>query len=288
MCARSDIHGSDPCILCGNRLFRPVLRKAGWSYLQCTRCSLVSRRPKPSINEIQEHYAAYLPVDAGEITAWRSMMMPVVIASADLIESRNCICRGSLLDVGCGYGFFLHEMKCRGWDVMGIEISETGRWYTETTWDIPVYPAKLETLGLESESVDVVTLFYVIEHVENPPALLEEVRRILKPGGLVLLRWPHSTPIVKVLGPLSKKLDLYHTPYHLYDFSPATIRMLLRQAHFENITTVIGGRTRPLGGLNHWSSMISGAVAESVYRATGGRILFPGVSKTTLAHKDTD
>ena len=65
---------------------------------------------------------------------------------------------------------------------------------------------------------DVITLFYVIEHLVDPADMLQSVFHLLKPGGLVLLRWPHTTPIVRLLGPFARKLDLYHTPYHLSTF----------------------------------------------------------------------
>ena len=92
-----------------------------------------------------------------------------------------------------------------------------------------VFAEPLKNLQLPGDTFDVVTLLYVIEHVLEPLDLLKAVKRILKPKGLVLLRWPHSTPIVRLLGPLSRKLDLYHTPYHLYDFSLKTIE---NSSHF--------------------------------------------------------
>jgi SAM-dependent methyltransferase len=211
------------------------------------------------------------------------MMKPVTDRSADLIQSRTKISRGRLLDIGCGYGFFLREMKCRGWKVEGIEISKIGRQYARDKWDIHVYSQPLENVGLETDSFDVVTLFYVIEHVNDPLGLLKEVKRILKPDGLIFLRWPHSTPIVRILGPFSKKLDLYHTPYHLYDFSPRTMEKMLTFCGFREIETIIGGNTRPSKRFNRWCSIIFGQVGEVLCYLSGGHFLLPGISKATLA-----
>jgi len=211
------------------------------------------------------------------------MMKPVIDKSADLIQSRSKTDKGRLLDIGCGYGFFLQEMKCRGWNVEGIEISEIGRQYARDKWDIHVYPQPLENLSLSENFFDVVTLFYVIEHVNDPLALIKEVKRILKPDGLILLRWPHSTPIVGILGPFSKKLDLYHTPYHLYDFSPSTMEKMLTFCRFREIETIIVGNTRPSRRFNRWASIIFGQVGEALCYLSGGHFLLPGISKTTLA-----
>jgi hypothetical protein len=87
------------------------------------------------------------------------------------------------------------------------------------------------------------------------------------------------------MGPFSRRLDLYHTPYHLYDFSPETMRRLLGQTGFEEIQTVVGGHTTPTARIGRWASVTSGKLAEAVEGISRGRILLPGVSKTTIARK---
>jgi SAM-dependent methyltransferase len=248
-------------------------------------CGLVSLYPRPTVQELMENYEDYLPVHPEEIDKWEKMMKPVVNKSADLIESQINTGRGRLLDVGCAYGFFLHEMQSRGWQVEGVEISGTGKQYVQNTWGINVYPEPLENLDIPENSFDVITLFYLIEHVGDPLELLNKVNRILKPGGLILLRWPHSTPTVRILGPLSKKLDLYHTPYHLYDFSPKTMKKLLTLSGFKDVETMIGGYTLPSREIYRWTSVSFSGLGEFLYRLSGGKILLPGVSKTTIAVK---
>ena len=273
------------CILCHSSDFRIIHQKEQWQYLRCQECGLVSLYPKPSPQALIKDYQDYLPVQAEDVAMWEMMMKPVVDRSADLIESKAKTGRGRLLDIGCGYGFFLREMQSRGWQVEGIEISGSGRGYLQNRWGIDVYSEPLEDLSLRDNSFDVVTLFYVIEHVPNPVSLLTEVKRVLKPDGLVLLRWPHSTPIVRILGPLSGKLDLYHTPYHLYDFSPETIEKLLVLTGFGEIETRIGGHTRPPGMSGRWAATVFGQLGEVLYFLSGGNFLLPGISKTTLAFK---
>lgn len=276
---------SNHCILCAASSFRIIHRKDQWQYLLCLDCGLVSLHPRPTPQVLMKNYEGYLSDQPEEISKWEMMMKPVVRKSADLIESRSKTGGGKLLDIGCGYGFFLQEMKSRGWEVNGIEISQTGREYARNRWDMEVFAEPLENLQLPGDTFDVVTLFYVIEHVLEPLDLLKAVKRILKPKGLVLLRWPHSTPIVRLLGPLSRKLDLYHTPYHLYDFSSKTIEKLLNQAGFRWVETSIAGHTLPPSLPSRWSSMVFGQLGELLFFLSGDKILFPGVSKTTLASK---
>ncbi|MBW2144063.1 MAG: class I SAM-dependent methyltransferase [Deltaproteobacteria bacterium] len=276
---------NDPCLLCKSSRFRLIHQRDKWMYVMCRDCGLVSLDPHPSEAELINSYDSYLPEDPVEIRKWACMMRPIVVKSAGLIESESSEGPGRLLDIGSGYGFFLEEMKSRGWEVEGVELSDAGRKYTQGRINVPVHLQPLESLSLPQGRFDVVTLFYVIEHLPDPLSTIREVYRILRPGGIVLVRWPHSTPIVRLLGPLSKKLDLYHTPYHLYDFSPRTIRTLLTSAFFGQIRTAVGGHTLPDAGLNRWTSIITGVIGEIFFRVSGGRILIPGVSKTTTARK---
>jgi SAM-dependent methyltransferase len=230
-------------------------------------------------------YDAYLPTAPHEITCWAKMIAPVVKYSARLIHRRHPVKTGRLLDIGCGYGFFLKKMAQDGWQVEGIEVSPPGREYAEKELGLRIHAEPLEHVSLPTKRFDAVTLFYVIEHVPNPKELLVEAYRILKTGGILLLRWPHSAPVVKAMGPFSKSYDVFHTPYHLYDFNPTNMKQLLRQVGFRDIETMIGGHTIPKQGLHLWSSVFFGGLAEFLFRATRGRFLLPGVSKTTIAFK---
>jgi 2-polyprenyl-3-methyl-5-hydroxy-6-metoxy-1,4-benzoquinol methylase len=276
---------TDPCILCGTIESKTIHQKNQYQYILCLNCKLVSLYPRPTLQMLVEYYRDYLPGKPEDIRKWEAMIRPVVTRSADLIDFRSGTGGKKMLDIGCGYGFLLKEMKARGWDVEGLEVSETGREYALRNWNIPVYSEPLEHLRLPANTFDVVTLLYVIEHIFNPLKLLSEINRVLKPEGLVLIRWPHTTPVVKILGPLSKKLDLYHTPYHLFDFSPKTIEKMLFLTGFTSLETIISGHTMPSDRLGRWSSAVFGKLGDFLFYFSKGKILLPGISKITLAFK---
>jgi 2-polyprenyl-3-methyl-5-hydroxy-6-metoxy-1,4-benzoquinol methylase len=273
------------CLLCKGRRYKVIHRKASWRYLRCSGCGLVQLFPRPNSLQAEMVHEDYLAADAGVIKQWAAMMEPVIRQSAGLIEKCAPRCPGSLLDIGCGYGFFLHEMSQRGWHVRGIEISPAGRRHACRKLGLDVSGQSSQSLKWPAGQFDVVTLFYVVEHLPDPDAMLARIFRWLKPGGLILLRWPHTTPIVRFLGPLARQLDLYHTPYHFYDFSPRTLAVLLKKTGYKNIHTCIGGFTLPPGPAKNISSRIFGNLAEWLESCSGGRLLLPGVSKTTLAFK---
>jgi SAM-dependent methyltransferase len=271
------------CMLCSGGSFRELLRRGDFHYLQCAGCGLVQLWPRPAPTQIIEAYEGYLSGDADEIETWRRMMQPVIVRTADLVCQMNPG-GGRLLDLGCGYGFFLAEMARRSWQVQGVEIAPAGIRHARARLNLTVESEPLEHLEWPEKRFDVITLFYVIEHFGDPAAMLARLRRWLKPDGLLLLRWPHSTPIVRVLGPLAGRLDLYHTPFHMFDFSPSTIRMLLFQCGFDRITTTtMGGYTLPSRSAARLCSRLFGALGLALERLSGGRLLLPGLSKTTLA-----
>ncbi|MBI5582585.1 MAG: class I SAM-dependent methyltransferase [Deltaproteobacteria bacterium] len=272
------------CPVCRGRSPKLVTEKNGWTYYRCRPCSLVFIHPQPSPEFLAAKYQEYLPDNEDRIRDWRLSMEEVIRKSAQLIEKERG--PGRILDVGCGYGFFLDHMAGRGWQVEGVEISPLGRAYAARHFPaLKLRETPLPDPDLPSNYYEAVTLFYVVEHLPDPIRVLKEARRILKPGGVLLLRWPHSTPIVRLLGPLGRGLDLYHTPYHLFDYSPRFMEKTLADLGFESIRTTIAGNTRPRDRLGRWSSMIFGGLGEFLSRVTGGRLLLPGVSKTTVARK---
>lgn len=210
-------------------------------------------------------------------------MTPVFKKAADLIERHQK--RGRVLDVGAGFGFFLAEMKGRGWDVSGVELSQRAIDYAREALGIDLQMGPLERVGFEPGQFDVVSGFYVIEHLPRPMAFLKEVYRVLKPGGILLLRYPHTTPIKNLLHLFRIENRLYDLPAHLSDFSHEIIERCLSRAGFQHCKHFIGGYTLPKALGKRIASVLFGTLSEGLFGLSGQRYLLPGVSKTVLAFK---
>jgi hypothetical protein len=102
---------------------------------------------------------------------------------------------------------------------------------------------------------------------------------------MVMLRYPHTTPIKDILALMRIKNRLYHLPFHLCDFTPQSMHRALEKTGFAEIKTVIGGFTAPPNLLGRWSGIVFGNLAEMLHRLSGEKIMLPGVSKTTIARK---
>ncbi|MCX5709109.1 MAG: class I SAM-dependent methyltransferase [Candidatus Omnitrophica bacterium] len=137
-----------------------------------------------------------------------------------------------LVDVGCGKGDYLQNLRALGWKVKGIEPDPAGAEIAGKR-GISVYNGTLLQAQLPAESVDYVTLMHVIEHVLDPRELIRECLRIIKKGGVLVMR----TPNAQSLGHMFFKQNFYHLdpPRHVFVFTPQSIRLLLEQCGAQEI-----------------------------------------------------
>jgi SAM-dependent methyltransferase len=204
---------------------------------------MVYQDPQPLYPEINACYQQYLPGSDQDIAKLKRGSAGFFKAVSHRLK-KMLGPSGRLLDIGCGYGFFLKQMRDLGWSVVGCEISKAALDYAQSQLGLEVMEGPFEQLSFKAEEFDLVSAFYVIEHIARPVCFLRKVYSILKQGGLIWVRFPHTTPIVR-WGKLLFDLDLSHAPWHLLDFSPQTIRLALQLAGFVQIKVGVLG-IRPL------------------------------------------
>lgn len=144
--------------------------------------------------------------------------------------------RGRVLDVGCAAGYFLRVAQEHGHDVHGVELSEPiAQEAIASLGDERVFHGFLEDCikarGWEDHSFDLVTIWDVIEHVPDPQELLATIRRMIKPGGKLLLETQNVAS--SFAGKMGKAWHHYKHDEHLYHFNPDTIRRLLGDCGYE-------------------------------------------------------
>jgi SAM-dependent methyltransferase len=119
-----------------------------------------------------------------------------------------------ILDYGCGYGLLLERLQERGFtDVTGYDPYASN-------------PAFRDPAGLRSQ-FDFIVLQDVIEHVEDPRALLSELDHALRPGGAILIGTPDAGGIS--LADVRKYWMQLHPPYHLHIYTGAALEALGRE-----------------------------------------------------------
>lgn len=271
------------CPFCGGPKHLLLHREDSLQMVRCSSCRFIYLNPRPTSRSLLRFYQDYLPEDESSVEAWQRMMQSIFQKAANLIERYKK--RGRLLDVGAGFGFFLSEMRGRGWEVVGVEISRKAMDYAKDVLGLTLHLGPLEKVGFPESDFDVVSGFYVIEHLPDPMAFLKECYRILKPGGLLLLRYPHTTPVKNLLRFFGIENRLYDLPAHLSDFSPEMIQQCLEKAGFKEWNHFMGGYTLPQEPGKKIASSVFGNLSEALFHMSGKRFLLPGVSKTVLAFK---
>lgn len=273
------------CNLCASGDAEPIARQHGFRIVRCRTCGLVYVNPRPPSEYLVPLYADYHGRDGKDEASWDRLMRHVYREAAEVLGSPgNRPGAGRLLDVGCGFGAFVARMREQGWEAEGLDPSPAVV-SAATGKGRPVRLGTLEGMKGDSRAYDAVTMFYVLEHLPDPMGALRKAWGLLAPGGTVLIRVPHTTPIVRLLSPLGLDGALYDPPFHLHDFSPAILREMLRRTGFVNIRTFPGKATRPSRLGTRITSVLFGALATGIHALTRGVVLLPGVSKTTIARK---
>ncbi len=273
------------CNLCGGDATRPVATQRGLGIVRCRACGLVYVNPRPPAGELTALYADYHGRDGQDESSWDRLMSRVFREAAELLcSTRTASGRARLLDVGCGFGGFIDLMRQRGWDAEGVDPAPSAV-EVATRRGRAVRLGTLEGFPAERGPYDAVTMFYVLEHLPDPMGALRKVFDLLVPGGTLLVRVPHTTPIVRLLAPLGLGGELYDPPFHLYDFTPAVLQEMLRRTGFRAARTFPGQPTIPARLGPRLAAAFFGAVATGLHAATRGSVLLPGVSKSTLARK---
>jgi len=138
----------------------------------------------------------------------------------------------TLLDIGCGEGFFLFNASKAGYTTKGIEISQDAAEYAGREFGLDVEAKPFEELQFPDNYFDVVTLWQVLEHVPYPLIVLKEVHRILKPEGLLAT----STPdIESILAKILRRKWWNLRRLHINQFTVKTLTDMLKRAGFKNV-----------------------------------------------------
>jgi SAM-dependent methyltransferase len=146
---------------------------------------------------------------------------------------------GRLLEVGFGAGTFAALAASQGWDYCGVDINAACTRFLKSRGFANVYHGELEAGLFPPAHFDAVACWQTLEHITDPMAVLEEMNRLLRPGGVLALSLPGATYIrfktgmVKRFRPRGGGLP--HT--HLYYFSRDTARKYLERAGFRVMKT---------------------------------------------------
>jgi len=235
-----------------------------FTIVRCQHCGLVYTNPR-----LVDHNATYLYAsseDVGEIEAHAQAKRPIFNQALNEIlnwqKRRGTSRAGTLLDIGCGHGHFLEAARQQGFSVQGIEPAEVPARYAEEVFQVPVMQEEVSRIDLEPQSIDVITMWDVIEHVSDPQSVLQHCGRWLKPGGIMAFRFPSSTwQKIKGVVFASTNRPTFGATIHLYFFSGRTFTEMARRVGLEVL------RIRTTGAEANTNNAILDSVKKVGYAA---------------------
>jgi 2-polyprenyl-3-methyl-5-hydroxy-6-metoxy-1,4-benzoquinol methylase len=268
------------CNLCGADNTAPVMEIDSFHIVRCRQCGLVYVNPRHGEDALHEIYTeSYYDHDGitnglefyGYDDYLRDEENIKITFAKRLKTIERYATKGRLLDVGCATGFFLDLARGQGWEVVGTEVSNFAARYARERFGLDVRVGTLRDLSLPDEAFDVVTTWDVIEHVLDPMAELQEMRRILRDDGILSIITPNAGSLVARL--LGRRWEEFRrVREHVYFFSGSTLTQMLQKVGFEVLRAESADKVFYLGPavkrLKYytWDGAITSAAARWVYR----------------------
>jgi SAM-dependent methyltransferase len=215
--------------------------------VRCRRCGLVYLNPRPDNSELDRIY----PPDYHAFN-FSEGEFGFVYKVRRRLEARRLLdcCAGldadaRVLDIGCGDGFhldLLREFGKPGWRLEGVDSSARAA-EAAARRGLTVHRSFVQDCPVPPESVDLALMIATIEHVDRPPEVLAAVRRLLKPGGRVVIVTDNAaSPDARLFQ--GRHWGGYHFPRHWNLFTAATLRALAAKAGLD--VDSLGGITSPV------------------------------------------
>lgn len=228
------------CPLCNGSKHKLIYTERGaLNIVRCLNCSLIYVSPRlRSPDRIYHGDAKVYFEEAKLIFSGKAKHHRDSNYLRDLELIKKYKPSGKFLDIGTNMGFFLRMAKGGNWDLYGVEpspsLSEIAREY----FGLNIKTAYLENAGFKNDSFDVITMTDVFEHITEPAKMLSEIRRILKPDGILFIKVPNGLfnlfkyGLIKLTGRL-KDYDIFDSYEHVVHYSGDSLKEMLGKHGFK-------------------------------------------------------
>ena len=224
------------CPVCNSTSFSPFLScvdhtvsRETFNVVQCSLCGFKFTNPRPEEDKLgpyynSDEYVSHSNTKKGFINAtYQYVRKYTLLKKLQLISKYYRT--GKILDIGCGTGEFLNICKRAKWETLGIEPDPGARSKAVANYGLNVKPES-EIQGLQDESFDIISMWHVLEHVPRLNERVEDLKRLIKPGGVIIVAVPNCNSFDAKI--YKENWAAYDVPRHLYHFTPKDIEPLFK------------------------------------------------------------
>jgi SAM-dependent methyltransferase len=241
------------CNVCGSDDYEIVFPK-GYAQIhrivRCRRCGLMYANPQEHVD--CEDYATGSPVEEydPEDEANKQYYQKQLVQIPDSVRALRVLNklfpgRGHLLEVGSHAGTFLNRIRADGWQVVGLEPFRPLANFARKKYGLEIIDGILPNPALPSGHFDAVVMLHVIEHMPDPAENIRELRRVLKPRGVLVVETPRFNSLsFKILGRHERSIQ--NCPGHIYFFTEQSLRRTFESNGFKVFRVERVGRTLTL------------------------------------------
>lgn len=238
------------CSFCGSRSFPEHAEINGYRVVRCDQCGLWMVNPLPSAEFLADFYnQAYYAnpqwicsVDQDTVMRISAGKLPAFRETCSRIKRVRPADR--LLDVGCAFGQFMAVAEGQGFDTTGVELDMLVA-ARARSFGLNVVTGDFLGVDLPTRYYDVVTMWYVLEHVRDPIATLTRAGELLRDDGILFVRVPNMAfglPFLRMsrLGLRRLPSILSHVPAHLHFYTVQVLRRLVGSVGFQIVSVEHG------------------------------------------------
>ncbi len=210
-----------------------MTRHEQWRVLACSRCGLGALDPRPAESDLQKLYEAdyfYQQYDRGLDPSSAEFQKRLRSEDHRVRFVKKAASAERLLDMGCGYGYFLAAARKAGFECTGYEIAPWPIRYASQSLEISIATGPLSPDLFDPERFDVISMWHFLEHTPDPNLTIASAACWLKKNGALVIDVPNyeGTDAEKS----GKTWVGWQLPYHFYHFSPSSLEMLLKKHGF--------------------------------------------------------
>lgn len=228
-----------PCPLCGSDVPQSSpYRREGFAIVRCGHCRLWYLSPRLNEDKMASHYAQddYFEGDGSGYDSYTGQERSLRATFRGLVKrlAKKDMVGGSLLEIGCGYGYFLEEAAPYFDFRAGTELSPPAAAQARLRSDL-ICQGGIEAIP-EKQKFDLIVAWHVIEHIYDPIAFLEQIKQHLKDGGRCVLAAPDMGSFWRKA--MGRHWPSFKYPEHVVFYDSQSLSRLMQDAGLRTVETV--------------------------------------------------